>query len=76
MKVTKSGPEQSDPMFYVKALEKAKLAHPVFIMLAYENKIMRIWIDKNFKPYKVEWRVDGKAGYYNIDEFMRKVDLG
>jgi len=29
---------------------------PVFIILKHQDELIRLWVDKNMKPYKVELR--------------------
>jgi len=43
---------------------------PVFITLKGKDDLIRLWVDKNMKPYKVELRLKNFNGYLNVDEFL------
>lgn len=50
-----------------------KPATKAFIELKHEKDIVRIWIDIHHKPYKVELRLARTMGYFEPDEFMKKL---
>jgi len=45
---------------------------PVFIILKHHDELIRLWVDKNMKPYKVELRTKNYQGYLNVDEFFKR----
>ncbi len=48
---------------------------PVFITLKNKDELIRLWVDKNMKPYKVELRTKNYQGYLNVDEFLRRLNI-
>lgn len=46
---------------------------PVFIILKHHDELIRLWVDKNMKPYKVELRTKNYQGYLNVDEFFKRL---
>ena len=48
---------------------------PVFITLKHKDELIRLWVDKDMKPYKVELRTKTHRGYLNVDEFLRRLKL-
>ena len=52
---------------------RKKLATTAFIEIKHKKDILRIWIDRNHVPYKVEIRFDEMVwGYMDIDKFMEQ----
>ena len=49
---------------------------PVFITLKNKDDLIRLWVDKNMKPYKVELRTKNYQGYLNVDEFLKRLTIG
>ncbi len=49
---------------------------PVFIILKHNDELIRLWVDKNMKPYKVELRTKNYQGYLNVDEFLKRLAIG
>lgn len=48
---------------------------PVFITLKHKDELIRLWVDKDMKPYKVELRTKNYCGYLNVDEFLRRLKV-
>jgi len=48
---------------------------PVFITLQNKDELIRLWVDKNMKPYKVELRTKDYQAYLNVDEFLKRLYL-
>ncbi|MCZ6581609.1 MAG: hypothetical protein O6761_00335 [Thaumarchaeota archaeon] len=46
---------------------------PVFVTLKHKDELIRLWIDKDMKPYKVEIRTKSYQGYLNVDEFLKRM---
>lgn len=52
---------------------RKKLATTAFIEMKHKKDIIRLWIDRNHVPYKVEIRFDKMfCGYMDVDQFMEK----
>jgi len=58
----------------VKFFSRAKKV-PVFITLKHKDDLIRLWVDKDMKPYKVELRTKFYRGYLNVDEFLTRLKL-
>ena len=48
---------------------------PVFITLKNKEDLIRLWVDKDMKPYKVELRTKNFQGYLNVDEFLKRMTI-
>lgn len=48
---------------------------PVFITMKHKDNLIRLWVDKDMKPYKVELRMKDFQGYLNVDEFLKKMKI-
>ncbi len=48
---------------------------PVFITLKSKDDLIRLWVDKDMKPYKVELRMKNFQGYLNVDEFLNRIKI-
>ena len=59
----------------VSYIEKRLEKIPVFITLKNKDDLIRLWVDKNMKPYKVELRTKNYQGYLNVDEFLRRLKI-
>ncbi len=46
---------------------------PVFIIMKHKDDLIRLWVDKDMKPYKVELRMKNFQGYLNVDEFLKRL---
>ncbi len=48
---------------------------PVFITLKNKDDLIRLWVDKDMKPYKVELRMKNFNGYLNVNEFLKRITI-
>jgi len=53
--------------------ERSKV--PVYITLQGKDQLIRLWVDKNMHPYKVELRMKNFQGYLDVDEFLKRLKI-
>ena len=48
---------------------------PVYITLKGKDSLIRLWLDKDMKPYKVELRMKNFQGYLDVNEFLKRLEI-
>jgi len=48
---------------------------PVFITLKNKDDLIRLWVNKDMKPYKVELRTSKYQGYLSVNEFLKRLKI-
>jgi len=60
-------------MRFFSGRKKERKKVPVFITMKHKDDLIRLWVDKDMKPYKVELRMKTFQGYLNVDEFLKRL---